>query len=182
MNCPKCDADNWYFRPGRKKPECRACKLHLNRHWKENNRERETLTRRAYQKTGQYKTYNRLWKRHDRQRHPTKYHVQDRVRRLSRRPYLIAYSHRYYYAHRNTFLQCRKEWYRTHRAQSRSTSLRVKAAGRTNLLDWYVKRLICDRTHIPPSDVPNELIELQRVLVQIKRLCKKHKHHKHHKT
>ena len=63
--------------------------------------------------------------------------------------------------------------YRDDNWEQYSLSLKMDSKSRRDRLDdSYVLSVICQRTRLKPSDIPPELIEVKRLIIKTKRLCK----------
>lgn len=64
------------------------------------------------------------------------------------------------------------EYRKTHRDVMKAQQLRFEAKAREQLKDSYVRRKLARRLEVSPSQVPDELIDIQRGIMLLKRLLK----------
>jgi hypothetical protein len=138
--------------------------------YKENNKEKATESQRqsVKKRSDHYREYKRQW-------------------RIANREHLRMLHHQHYIENKEKYLEQSKEWRITHPKERKQTvdryrnnnTEKIRASGRAQserarmeLSDNYMKSLIVQKSDLPPSLVPDSLIEAKREHIRLKRKLK----------
>ena len=144
----QCNIDNGSFR-------CRECLLQYKKQWYIKNKNRHSLKCKEYYRENKDKIdiINKKWKDNNKERVAKN----KKDYRIKNKEYLYNLT---------------KLWRQKNKEKRKVDSKNRSESSREKLDDNYVKSTLTSRSNLQFKDIPNELIEIQRLRLQIKREIK----------
>ncbi len=138
----------WHLK-NRDKERARLRKWYIDNHdkaisnarkWRHDNRERANMIHKKYQHSAKGKSTRTKWWK------------------------------RYYSLHRLDYRHRKRQWEKEHRQQTTKAVCRRSIIARMELRDWYIRRLLSESTSVPATMWPQNLVNLKREELRLKRI------------